>query len=578
VNAKYSETRIHQFIKTFVESNKGLLTEKSDETFTIKYPDQTSALEYTYDSAVSREKKALLITPGSPAFQQILKECLENGILCQIYLNPKITYEALLRQHFKDSIVDCADCKKISLEDKKINVCTKLKPCYHQINEGKIASVRILKKEPARYFLFYFSATFQNRLRPKNEEIITILIDEKANLVNAEDFDEDQILKNETVEYQDVQLRLKPEIFGELKIVVDKKVDSILKEKLILFDLPLDREKKARLESFEKRVKRERREQIISRNHNFDHQKWQVNYEALLKREEESFITNINVKFVNLLVINTNKISFEVKLDNNATINAALIIGINRTVEVTCPICRKIFNEGYATQDSRYVCGNCIRQSIDTGKIYSTKAALRLDETLNEYIEPDSGFICTVCGKRHSRLLEFKCSHDNSSICIHHYGLCDICGNVFSKLNLSSTQEFKRKLCPAHTAECGTCKSIIGVDEGRLCKASGIRYCNNCMTFSKCALCQQEYSTKALTKNKCPACNNLTETNDQTLTLITRSFESSETKTAKWLVGRNALNVVTVKKGLLSNLLYVIENNRVICQKSIPSIGNGKEN
>jgi hypothetical protein len=87
---------------------------------------------------------------------------------------------------------------------------------------------------------------------------------------------------------------------------------------------------------------------------------------------------------------------------------------------------------------------------VDTGNIYSKKAALSLDETLNEYFEHESGFVCAVCGKRHSPLLEFKCSHDNSSVCIHHYDFCYICGKVFSKSNLTYTDEFKRKLCPKH--------------------------------------------------------------------------------------------------------------------------------
>ena len=106
--------------------------------------------------------------------------------------------------------------------------------------------------------------------------------------------------------------------------------------------------------------------------------KWQANYEALLKREEESFITNIAVKFINLLVINTTKVRFEVNLDNNATIHSSFILGIDHTSEATCPICRKTFSEGYATQDSLYVCKSCIRQSIDTAKIYSKKAALNI--------------------------------------------------------------------------------------------------------------------------------------------------------------------------------------------------------
>ena len=179
-------------------------------------------------------------------------------------------------------------------------------------------------------------------------------------------------------------------------------------------------------------------------------------------------MTNVSIKLSNLLIINTAKVNFEITLDNNATIHSHLILGLNHPFEVTCPICHEPFIEGYATQDSLYVCKNCIRQSIDSCKIYSKKAPLKLDEALNEYLEQDSGFVCSVCGKRHSELLKFKCSHDNSSVCIHHYGLCDICKNIFSKLNLSHTQEFKRQLCPKHAVKCGNCQSIIGTDEGKI--------------------------------------------------------------------------------------------------------------
>jgi hypothetical protein len=154
-----------------------------------------------------------------------------------------------------------------------------------------------------------------------------------------------------------------------------------------------------------------------------------------------------------VLIVNTVKVRFEVKLDNKSTIHASLTLGINHTPEVSCSICRQNITEGYATQDALYVCENCIRQSIDTAKIYSIKAPMRLDEKLHEYIEPDAGFVCSVCGKRYSRLLEFKCSHDNSSVCIYHYELCDVCGKVFSKLNLSHTDEFKKQLCPKHAEQ-----------------------------------------------------------------------------------------------------------------------------
>ena len=113
-------------------------------------------------------------------------------------------------------------------------------------------------------------------------------------------------------------------------------------------------------------------------------------------------------------------------------------MGINQPSEVTCPICHSTFTEGYATQDGQYVCSECTRQSVDTAKVYSKKAALSLDEKLGEYIEKDGGFICTVCGKKYSKLLEFKCSHDNSSVCIYHTGTY-ICAKP--SLNLTSNTQ-----------------------------------------------------------------------------------------------------------------------------------------
>ena len=153
---------------------------------------------------------------------------------------------------------------------------------------------------------------------------------------------------------------------------------------------------------------------------------------------------------MNLLVINTTKVKAEVTLDNHATIESSFNLGTSYNPEVICPICHRAFCGGYATQDDLYVCGNCVRESIDTGKFYSKRARLTLDETLKEYIEADLGFVCSVCGRKHSRLLEFRCSHDNSSVCISHYDLCDSCGKVFSKANLSYTDEFQRLLCPKH--------------------------------------------------------------------------------------------------------------------------------
>lgn len=450
MSTKNADTKIRQFFRAYVESKEGTITEQSDDVFRVTYSNEASSKEYTYQPAVAREKKIPLIAPGSAAFQQILRECLEKGVLCQILLTPKDGFEALLKTFFKDSPFNCQDCHKVTADEETVSICLKSEPCYHQINNAKIISVEITKKEPVRFFQFYFSVTFQNKLRSKNEEIITILLDEKGNSINTDNKD---LTGNSALEIQDASGKLKDDVFKTLKTVADEKIAVILKEKVALFDLTISKEKKDRLRSFKKRLRRERREHVISKKHDFDYLKWQANYEALLKREEESFITNISVKFVNLLVINTTKTRVEINLDNNSTIQSSFILGITKPLEVTCPICKESFIEGYATKDRFYVCGNCIRQSIDTGKIYSTKAPLTLDESLHEYIERDSGFICSVCGKRHSRLLEFKCSHDNSSVCINHYELCDICGKAFSKLNLSYTDEFKRQLCPKHAAK-----------------------------------------------------------------------------------------------------------------------------
>jgi len=453
LSKKYPETEIHQFIKAYVKSKNGIITDLSDEVFSIKYPRETNPKEYTYLPNLAREKKIPLITPGSLVFQQILKECLETGILCQISLKPKEGIDTFLKGYVKDSPVSCADCDKVTIEGEVFSSCVKSPPCYHQINNGKIVSAKVLKNEPVKYFQFYFSTIFQNKLRQKSEKTITVLIDENGNIVRAGEFIEDNILSDKAIEIQNCKSKVEASVFEKLKVFVDEKLETIVKEKLVLFDLALSKEKKSKLRSFDKRLRRERREKVISRKHDFDLPQWRTNYELLLKSEEESFITNIAVKFINLIVINTTKIKFELNLDNNSTIRSSIVLGINHNSEVSCPVCKRTFSEGYATQDSLYVCKNCIRQSVDTAKIYSKKAALSLDETLNEHFEHDSGFICSVCGKRHSRLLEFKCSHDNSSICIHHYGFCDVCGKVFSKLNLTYTDEFKRQLCPKHASK-----------------------------------------------------------------------------------------------------------------------------
>ena len=441
-----TESNIRKFFEAYTQSRGGIITHQTNDALTVAYPDG-STQEFTYQPSIAKEKKIPLLTSGSPLFQQFLKESTENGALCQINLSNNGPIEALISSHFNTTPNSCLNCQKTQTLQ-GIKICTKTQPCFHQINNGKIITIKILKKEPLRFFQFYYAIKFQNKLRTKNEETLTILLNQEGHCL-SDVFNLATILENKTLQIDNSKSKIKPEIYDELKVFADQTLNNLLRHKVALFDLPLDKEKQMRLQSFERRLKRERREQVISKKHNFDFQKWQSDYETLLQREEESYQTNITVNLQNLLIINTAKVKFEVSFDNKATLQSTVAIGIDKP-EVICPLCKKTHPEGYTTEDGLYVCKDCIRQSLDSGKIYSKKAPLTHDETLDEYFERDKGFICTVCGKRHSRLLEFKCSHDNTSVCIYHYDVCDICNNPFSKLNLTHTDEFRKKICPKH--------------------------------------------------------------------------------------------------------------------------------
>jgi hypothetical protein len=69
-----SETNIERFFEAYVESKQGKIIKKADEIFAVTYPDKATE-EYTYQPIVGREKKVPLIAPGSPAFQQVLRDC-----------------------------------------------------------------------------------------------------------------------------------------------------------------------------------------------------------------------------------------------------------------------------------------------------------------------------------------------------------------------------------------------------------------------------------------------------------------------------------------------------------------------
>ena len=442
-----NEIEIRRFFEAYIQSKEGKITEQINDTVTVAYSEGT--LEFTFQPAIAKEKKIPLLTKGSQAFQQILNESVANGILCQIVIRPKEKLETTVKNYFDDSPDACVNCQKTISTQKNICICTQTEPCHHKINNAKITSIRIIKNEPARFFQFYYVASFQNKLRAKNVETIPILLDKEGNYIDHE-FDIVTLQDHETIKIQDFKAKLKPEVYDGLKALADQQLGTLLRAKVAHFELPIAAEKRARLQSFERRLRRERRERVISKKHDFDFQQWQTNYETSLTREKETYQTNINVKLLNLIVINTTKVKFEIALDNKANIQSTATLGLD-TPEITCALCKKLITEGHATEDNTYVCYNCTHQSIDTGKSYSKKATLAQDETLNEYFERDKGFVCAVCGKRHSHLLEFKCSYDNSSICIYHYDVCDVCGKVFSKANLTFTDEFRRKVCPKHT-------------------------------------------------------------------------------------------------------------------------------
>jgi hypothetical protein len=342
LSPKYSNTKIHKFIKAYVESKDGKITSESEEAFTVSYPNAKEDTAYTYQPAIAKEQKIPLITHGSPAFQEILKDSLDEGILCQLTLKPKGTVQSLVKKYFKDAPFNCDDCDQVAVGEESVGVCVKTPHCHHKINNGKIASVKVTKRDPARYFRFYFSAIFQNKLRPKTEERITILVDEQGQIVDCGDLD-DFIMGGHTLEIQEANADLPPEVFDKLKAAADLKLAQILKEKLVLFDLMLSKEVKAKLRSFDKRLKSERREKAISRKHDFDPKQWQASYEALLKREEDSLLTHIAVRFINLLVINTTQFSFAITLDNKAAIDTTFVLGITSPTELTCPLCGQPF-------------------------------------------------------------------------------------------------------------------------------------------------------------------------------------------------------------------------------------------
>lgn len=145
----------------------------------------------------------------------------------------------------------------------EIGVCTKNPKCYHQINNAKKLSVETLKQEDMTFFQFFFTAKFENKLRPKTEEMIMITIDTDGNIISYGDFHENNTLENSQLNIEDDNEPIEQSTFDRLKLIADEKIDSILNAKLDFYDLSLECEIRNKLRSFDKRLKEEKRETYL---------------------------------------------------------------------------------------------------------------------------------------------------------------------------------------------------------------------------------------------------------------------------------------------------------------------------
>ncbi len=499
---KYSNTELHKFVKQYVISKSGELVEISEEIFQVKYPHSVAQKEFTYQPLIARERNISLMGTGTPAFQQILKESLEKGILCSAEIIQCDTIESLLKNYFKDSSYGCPDCDVTKVGKSSCYICIKSPPCCHRVNNGSVESTKVASQHNIELFQFYFSVTFQSRLRPKSEELIVLLFDE-----NGQYYDKN-ILDSTHTELKESNLAIDLKIFDKMKSVSDQKLDTVIKNKLSVFDAALVNDLRKKLRTFDKRLKNERREIIFSkRAEDFSESEWKKNHDKLLQNEEQSLKTQVSIKFLNLLIAQTEKIDLEIQLSNGCKIPSTFIRGITQP-QIQCPNCGNTIFEGYCTEDKAYLCLDCVHQSIETGKLFANTQSLIPDPYLGEYLEKNEGFRCSVCGQQGSKLLQYNCSYDNSAVCVQHYDTCDSCKRIFSLRNLLTTQRSKKKLCFEHSTKCDICQSNIGLDEYRICKGSGKRICT-CTSFTKCPTCEQEYSQTTLIAGKCPACNSL---------------------------------------------------------------------
>lgn len=561
MSQSYSETRIHKFIREYIESEKGAVNDVSEEYFTIKTPSLLSPLKYTYKPAIAHEKKIDLIATGSPAFNGIIEECLKEGILCSIDVNSSIGVENFIKNFFKVGEFQCEHSERISINGKDYYFCTNDPKCFHKINNAKISKIKIEKKKPEMLIQFFYSVFFNNKLK-KNEEMISIILDEEGNPIHA------NILNDSSLKFSDSKEKISPEFFDKINPGANELLDKIITDKKEIFDLQLKKEIDRKLIVLESKIDEDKLQKSISKKWKFNEKEWQLKKDSILSKERESLDTFVTVKFTNLLLMKTDVISFEIELDNSSSIKSQFILGIEKSIKVKCPSCNKEIYESYATEDKNCLCLECINQSIETGNLYSKKFKLNEDNTSKEFIESEVGFKCTVCNKQNSALFEFKCTKDKSKVCYNCFDYCSKCKDIFSVKNLQKTRKTNKLYCSTHIIKCDSCNGLMGSDELKVCSATGMKVCS-CTTFSKCSLCEQEYSTRSLKDSKCIACLSLKEEVNQKLISVIERKDSRFKRTKKWFTGENKLNDVVVAKGLLSDMLFVIKDNKVIYEKKL---------
>jgi len=557
----YSNTPVHTFIREFVESEKGEVKDISEEYFTIKLPSTLKPIKYTYKPAIASEQKIDLIATGSPAFNGIIDECLNDGVIGSAKIINKTKIEDALKKFFKDNEYHCDESEKITINKKDHFICTHIPACFHRINNAKIESIKIINRLPINLYLFVYSIFWNNKLK-KNEEIISVLLNKNGEHIDAD------LLNDENIDLVDTRDQITLTLFDTLNASANELIDSILKNKKQVFDLQLKKEINQKIVALEKKLDDDRLQKKISKKWKFNEEEWKLKKDHQLSKEKDSLDTFISVKFLNFLCLTTEKITYEIVLSNKSKIKSSFVLGVDKYFSITCSSCGKEHSEGYATEDKKYLCIDCINQSLDSKEIYSKDYTLIKDNTTKEFIENDSGFKCSVCNKKHSNKFLFKCNQDQSRVCLSCFDFCTKCDDLFSTLNLTSSKESKKLFCSKHIMKCDNCKKDIGMSEVKQCLSTGKKVCS-CTKFNECSLCNQMYSEDALTNGKCAACNGLNEEHNSKLISIITKHDSKQSKTKKWLVGYNKLNIILIAKGFISDKLFVVHNNKVSSEKKL---------